>query len=423
MARVDVLIAGGGIIGSGIAWALARRGVGGITVVDLDLSGIYASSELNAGGARATWWQPVNIATCATTLRFFREHRGEFGFRENGYLWLYDDAGLFARAREKTHLQNSAGLDVETFSPKEVPRRFPIIDRSLDSLVGATFSPRDGLVNPNAVRAWYRREAEALGVKFLNRHYITGVTTRRSEAGSRIVDAVDVVELRADDPFDQTGRLRRALTTHRVPIDDVVGEDRLQCSVLINCLGAWSALFSAKVGIPDFTEPVRRQITMVDVRAEDRPRGVDLESTGMIVDANKVYFHPEGPHFLAGFSIADEAPGYDFTYDGSAFFQEHIWPRLYHRCSMFERCRDVGGWAGLYAVTPDRSGIAGAVGGFANLFEAHSFTGRGVMQSYGVANAMAELVRYGRYEEIDLSPLTRSRFTDPKRWAMEDLHI
>jgi glycine/D-amino acid oxidase-like deaminating enzyme len=341
-------------------------------------------------------------------------------------LWLYDDADLFARAREKMQLQNSIGLDVEALSPKEVPQRFPIIDRSLDSLVGATFSPHDGLVNPNAVRGWYRREAERLGVEFLDRHYITGVTTRRSaarEASSRVVEGVDIVEVRPDDPFDQNGLLRRALTTHRIPIEDVVEESRLECSVFINCLGAWSSLLSAKVGISDFTEPVRRQITMVDVRADDRARGVDLESTGMVVDANKVYFHPEGPHFLAGFSNADEAPGYDFTYDASSFFQEQIWPRLYHRCSLFERCRDVGGWAGLYSVTPDRSGIVGLVGGFANLFEAHSFTGRGVMQSYGVANAVAELVRFGHYQEIDLSPLTRDRFIDPKRWVTEDLHI
>src|SRR5262249_22970574 len=82
MDRVDVLIAGGGIIGTALAWALAGRGMGQIAVVDLDLGGLYASSELNAGGARATWWQPVNIATCAATLRFFRDHREEFGFRE-----------------------------------------------------------------------------------------------------------------------------------------------------------------------------------------------------------------------------------------------------------------------------------------------------------------------------------------------------
>ena len=54
MERVNVLIAGGGVIGSALAFWLAKRGVRDIQVVDLDLAGIYASSELNAGGARAS---------------------------------------------------------------------------------------------------------------------------------------------------------------------------------------------------------------------------------------------------------------------------------------------------------------------------------------------------------------------------------
>src|SRR5262245_35469891 len=106
MEHAHVLVAGGGIIGSALAWALARRGLSGIVVVDIDLPGHFASSELNAGGARATWWQPVNIATCAASLSFFREHREEFGFHQNGYLWLYDNEHLFARATAKRELQN-----------------------------------------------------------------------------------------------------------------------------------------------------------------------------------------------------------------------------------------------------------------------------------------------------------------------------
>ncbi|MGH7288059.1 MAG: hypothetical protein ACREI8_08600, partial [Myxococcota bacterium] len=73
--------------------------------------------------------------------------------------------------------------------------------------------------------------------------------------------------------------------------------------------------------------------------------------------------------------------------------------------------------------TPDRSGIAGAVRGFANLYEAHSFTGRGVMQSYGIACGMAALIATGAYSVVDLSALTRERFDDPRRWVTEDLHI
>jgi glycine/D-amino acid oxidase-like deaminating enzyme len=74
-------------------------------------------------------------------------------------------------------------------------------------------------------------------------------------------------------------------------------------------------------------------------------------------------------------------------------------------------------------VTPDRSGIAGAVAGFSNLFEAHSFTGRGVMQSYAIARNVAALLATGAWDDVDLSPLGRDRFDDPARWVPEALHI
>ncbi len=423
------MIAGGGIIGTSVAWALASRGIDEIVVVDLDLAGIYASSELNAGGARATWWQPVNIATCAATLDFFRSHRDEFGFHECGYLWLYDDEDLYRRACDKIPLQNAFGLDVEALDVVTLAERFPVLDRALGELVGSTHSPRDGLVNPNAVRGWYRREAEAAGVTFLDRHYIAGVRTARTSPVNgtgpmlRRVCEVDVCEVRSGDRTDETGVLKDILTTHRVPPQQARAETRIRCETLINCLGAWSPIFSAKIGVSDVTEPVRRQITLVDVHASDLPSGVDLASLGMIVDSSDLYFHPEGGHVLAGYSIPGEPPGFDFAYDGRAFFEAHIWPRLAHRASSFERCDHVRGWAGLYAVTPDRSGIAGAVEGFSNLFEAHSFTGRGVMQSYGIARAIAELVDTASTGDLDIGALARSRFADPARWVTEDLHI
>lgn len=424
--RADVLVVGGGIIGSSVAFSLASCGVRDVVVVDLDLAGVYASSELNAGGARATWWQPVNIESCRRTLAFFRENAERFGFRPKGYLWLFSDAARFARARERCGLQNAHGLGVELLEVADVARRFPIVDRALDDLVGATFSPGDGLVNPNAVRQWYRERAESAGVRFENRHYAAGVVTSRvaGPGGTlRRISAVDVVEVAHRSALQDADLLREILVSHRVPPAAQRCETRIACEVVINCLGAWSPLFSAKIGVSDVTEPVRRQISLVDVHAGDLAEGVELADLGMIVDASDLYFHPEGPHVLAGYSIPDESPGFDFDYDGRDFFEQYLWPRLAHRCSSFERCGHVRGWAGLYAVTPDRSGIAGRVKGFTNLFEAHSFTGRGVMQSHAVGQALAELVSTGRYGELDLSPLTRERFEDRSRWVVEELHI
>ncbi len=420
--KADVLVAGGGVIGSAVAWALASRGVSDVVVVDLDLAGLYASSELNAGGARATWWQPVNIETCAVTLDFFRQHREELGFQERGYLWLHGDAALFEVAQQKLALQNDFGLGVEILKPGEVVERFPVLDTDPARLVGATFSRRDGLVNPNAVRQWFRREAESLGVRFLNRHYVSGVRTARQPNSQRRVDWVEVSEIAGRDPMDSEGSIREILTTHTLRPEMIESRERFACNVVVNCLGAWSPLFSAKVGISDVTEPTRRQICMVRVQHEDEDRLKALLSLGMVVDASNLYFHPEGSDILAGYSIPEEAPGFDFDYDGETYFMEYVWPRLAECSSMFERCKHVRGWSGLYAVTPDRSGIAGPISGFTNLYEAHSFTGRGVMQSYGVATALAEWIDLGK-PPGRLAAMNRDRFVDRTKWLVEDLHI
>jgi glycine/D-amino acid oxidase-like deaminating enzyme len=276
------------------------------------------------------------------------------------------------------------------------------------------------------VRAFFRRGAEARGVRFRNRHYVAGVETALAggPAGvARRVAAIEALEVEPVRPGDEDGVVRDILTRHRVPGARVRGERRIACDVLVNCLGAWSPILSAKLGVRDVSEPVRRQIALVDVRAADLPAGARLPDLGMIVDASGLYFHPEGAHVLAGWSTPDEPPGFDFAYDGEAFFEREIWPRLAHRASAFERCAHVRGWSGLYAVTPDRSGVAGAVGGFANLFEAHSFTGRGVMQSHAIARNVAALIAAGSWDDVDLSPLSRERFGDPGRWIVEPLHI
>src|SRR3990172_526997 len=94
--RASVLIAGGGVIGSAIAAAPVEGGgrgggVLGVCVLDLDLAGRYASWELTAGGARATWWHEVNVASCRDTIELFEREREALSFRQRGYLWLYDD--------------------------------------------------------------------------------------------------------------------------------------------------------------------------------------------------------------------------------------------------------------------------------------------------------------------------------------------
>ena len=400
--RFDLIVIGAGVVGSSVAMGLAERGLKTLTV-DIDLSGRLSSSEKNAGGVRATWWQRVNIALCRASIEYYQRIRDEVGFRQKGYLWLYDE-DTFPRAQEHLPLQRELGHPIETLTPAEVARRFPEIDK-LDGIAGATFSPEDGLINPNLLKEHYRHRALKHRAQFLDRTYVVAIDPGASE--------IRLQCWQSDDPHTDEGLVR--MMTQDGPGEAEQGRIfELVADSLVLASGAWSPSALRAIGMRNYTEPIRRQICLVDNRT------TNLANYGMIVDTSGVYFHNEGPHILAGYSPPEEPAGYHFNYDGEPFFQNEIWPRLFARMSSMERLRHVTGWAGLYEVSPDRSAIVGLAK--PRVYEAHSFSGRGVMQSYGAGQALADLIAHGKYGNLDASALSRDRF-DRNELIREDLHI
>jgi sarcosine oxidase, subunit beta len=398
----EVVLIGAGIIGSSVAMGLAERGLK-VAVVDIDLSGRLSSSEKNAGGVRATWWQPVNITLCRDSIRYYESIRDEVGFRQKGYLWLYDDE-TWPKACDHLEVQRALGHSIEALTPAEVNRRVPEIDR-LDGLAGATFSPADGLINPNLLKQYYRTRAITAGAKFLDRIYVDAASVEADEVRLQCAQAAaplndeDLAQLMTDDGG---GGARPG------------NQFELRADAVAITTGAWSDNLLNLFGLKNYSEPIRRQICLVDNRA------TNFAAYGMIVDTSGVYFHNEGAHILAGYSPPDTLPGRHFNYDGEPFFLDEIWPRMYARMSSCERMRHAGGWAGLYEVSPDRSAIIGRAA--PRVYEAHSFSGRGVMQSYGAGQALAELIAEGRYLKFDASALSRERF-DRNQPVLEELHI
>ncbi|HKN12889.1 MAG TPA: FAD-dependent oxidoreductase [Candidatus Binatus sp.] len=402
--RFDVIVIGAGVVGSSVTMALAERGLKTLAV-DIDLSGRLSSSEKNAGGVRATWWQRVNIALCRASIEYYQRVRDEVGFRQKGYLWLYDQE-TFARAVEHIPLQRELGHPIEALTRAEVNRRVPEIDK-LDGIAGATFSPADGLINPNLLKGHYRARALKLGAQFLDRTYVVAL-----DAGA---SSVRLQCWQSDEPHSDEGLVR--MMTQDGPGEAETGHVfELNCDSIVIAGGAWSPSAMKLLGLRNWTQPIRRQVCIVDNRE------TNLANYGMIVDTSGVYFHNEGAHILAGYSPPDEPPGYHFNYDGEPFFLNEIWPRMFARMSSMERLRHVTGWAGLYEVSPDRSAIVGRADPTKRVYEAHSFSGRGVMQSYGAGQALADLIAHGKYCAFDASALSRDRF-DRGEQVWEELHI
>ena len=400
----EILIIGAGLVGSSVAMHLAQQGAGNIRVIDVDLEGTLSSSELNAGGVRATWSQPLNILTSKISIEYFASVAEDVGYRPCGYTWLHTPESLprALKAREK---QRDLGWEVEAWDLAELQKQIPFIDK-VDDLAGALFAPKDGLVNPNLLKNHFRAKARSLGVIFDDRTWL------RSAEHSNSGIELKCEKYEADLGSDQKNQvLTGEAKIQASPIYKDPSQVSYQAKRVINCAGAWAAKVALILGYGSPAFAVRRQVAIFD------SRDIDLTPYGMIVDTSGVYFHPEASNGLAGIAERDEPLGYNFNYDGESYFQEKIWPALYERSSKFERLRHLTGWAGLYEVSPDESAIIGEVesGEFkatGRVFECHSFSGHGVMHSYAAGQALAEKMVKGRYESLDLSRLSGKRFED-----------
>lgn len=393
--RVDVLIVGAGVIGSAVAYHLARSGTSSVLVVDVDLDGELSSTELNAGGVRGTWSTPANIAMSRRTIDFLSAHADAVGYKPVGYAWLqkesqWDDA---LRTRE---LHVKSGWDVQVWDRSTLQQKLPFIDKASD-LAGALFGVRDGLVNPNALKMWFRDEATRAGVRFLGRTEFLGASYSGSDWSVRLGTHK---EMRLEEKLAVLSR------AESLPLEK---EELLTAKTWVNCAGAWAPQIAKRARVFCPSQAVRRQISLFATRS------LDLSPYGMIIDPSGVYFHPEATYGLSGFATPED-PSYSFRYDGESFFEEWIWPTLYERSTAFESLKHVTGWAGLYEVSPDHHGIVGqavdASGGLLPCYEAHSFSGHGVMHCFAAGEMTADAIHGRRSDWIDASLLGAGRFFD-----------
>lgn len=387
-AEADFVIVGAGIIGSSLAAELSKKGAQKIIVVDPDLEGSWSSTELNAGGVRATFHQEVNILTSKLSIEYFEKFADEVGYKPSGYLWLLD-AEKKSKALQAQKKWDKLKWETQFWDLKKLTQDRPFIDLTED-LEGALFSPRDGLINPNLLKNHFRSIAKKNGVQFFDRKLLVGSSGM-------------MLEFESYPLILDTNQKEKIFTNQSASQQ----KEKVRAQKVINCAGPWAAEVAKKLGYQSPSQAVRRQISFFDCR------GVDLSAYGMIIDTSGVYFHSEATSILAGRAIREEPVGFNFKYDGDSFFEEHIWHPLSMRSTAFEKLRHLNGWSGLYEISPDESAIVGSVND--RIFESHSFSGHGVMHSYGAAVALAELLTLGRYETLDYESLSGSRFLTGKQ--------
>lgn len=366
----DVVIIGGGIMGASTAYHLAKRGCTNVVVVEANEMFGLGSTGLNAGGIRYQFATAVNIELSKLSIdmmeRFPSEMDQELGIKRCGYLLMVDTDADLEQFRRNVALQNVHGVPSRIVTLDEIAALAPEVD--LTGIIGGSWCPRDGLVDPHGLLQGYISNARRLGATL-----VTGASAT----------AIDTTG----------GRIQRVVTPAGV----------IDTPAVVIASGPWSKQVGAMADVELPIEPIRRQIAVTapipGLRA-DFPFVIDF--------SRSLYFHREGAGILTGMSKHDEPPGFDTRVD-------EPW-RLHHLENAMERLpllADAGiaaEWAGLYEVTPDDQPILGALPQIDGLFCCAGFSGHGLMHGPAAGLVLAEEILDGRATTIDIDPLRWSRF-------------
>jgi glycine/D-amino acid oxidase-like deaminating enzyme len=360
------IVIGGGIIGASIAYFLA--GHGEVIVLEKDPSYQYASTTLSAASIRTQFSLPLNVRMSLFGASFFATMASRIGLVRRAYLILAAPENA-ATLRANRDMQLSEGADIAWLDARELEAQFSWLD--IKGLTGATLGlQNEGWFDAYSLLRALRTDAIGLGVRF------------------RHEEAVAI-----------------ELTTGRATAIRTASGERIAVDNLVIAAGPASGRVAGLAGIVLPVEPRKR--TVFVVRAP-------LQSAGMplVFDTSGMWIRPEGDGFICGISPPDAADR-----DASGDFEpqldlleDPLWPLLARRIPALEQLRLQRAWAGHYDMCLlDHNAIIGAYPDIPNLIIATGFSGHGVQHAPATGRGVAELIRFGRYRTLDLSPFGYER--------------
>lgn len=375
----DVIIVGGAVNGSSTAYFLANNPDfnGSILVIERDPTYAQSATALSSSSIRVQFSNPINIQISqygADFIRNFGEimqvdgEKPDLTFHENGYLFLADDKGFDVLKRlHNTQIENGAQIDL--LDVEQLKQKFPWVNT--DSLKGATFGRADeGWFDNYGMVNGFRRKARSLGVEYIEN------------------EVVDII------------REGNKITGIRLKTGDVIG-----CGTLVNCAGTRGAKVARMAGLEIPVEPRRRSLFVFACRTP-------LEgNVPLTIDPTGVFFRPEGQFYLGGTypKVDPEVDPEDFDVLHEEF-DEEVWPILAERVPAFEAIKVVNSWAGHYDYCVlDHNAIVGPHNEVDNFLFCNGFSGHGLQQAPAIGRGLSELITYGNYRALDLSPLSFQR--------------
>lgn len=369
--KAYVVIIGGGVIGSSIAYQLTKKNISDVVVLEQGDIGAQGATSTCLGGLRTQFSTAVNIRFSLISREIFRGFNEEFGieldFKPYGYLFLATNRAQWSVFENTSRLMNEMKIPIELLSPQDVGRRWPFL--SVQDLEGGSYSRDDGFYSPIDVLQAFVKKAKKKGALFLERVQVSSV----SVSGKKVVAVLttDGQEIKAD--------------------------------VVVNAAGPWAGQVAALAGLELPVSPLRRHLFFTDT-FDEAPNIFP-----MILDINSGwYIKREGQGLILGGPSGEKSFSHHIDFDA----EEWTAIESIRRVPALERAKIVRGWVGHYELTPDHHAAIGSFPELENFICAAGFSGHGFQHSPAAGMVVAELIADGRVQTEDIHPLRPARFRE-----------
>ena len=372
----DVIVVGGGIMGSATAYYLLKyQPELRVCVVEKDMSYRRSSTVLSDGNTRVQFNLKENIQMSLYGLEVYQRfaedmavdgQAPELDFRQQGNLFLADEDGKEA-AQAGVATQQALGAEVAWLEPEDIPPLYPYC--KLEGVAGASFGPKDGTLSPYNLLMAYKNKAVAMGADYLEAEVGTLQSDKRQMTGVVLADG-----------------------------------ERLHSSTILASAGAWVGGLLEPLGVKLPIKGIKRQVYFIQT-----PMEVSQKLPALFLPLGNYLIHEAGGNFITGKALASDPESYDDFSCSRERFEEELWPVLASYIPELERLKVARMWAGLYAVNHfDGNGIIGEWPLLEGLYLANGFSGHGLQQCHAVGRYLSERI-LRRDISLDLSRLGAER--------------
>ncbi len=377
--RARVVVIGGGIIGTSVAYHLAHLGIADVLLLERDR--LTSGTTWHAAGLMATFG---STSQTSTELRMYTrdlysrleaETGLATGLKQTGLIELAIEPGRLEEYRRVAAFNRLCGVEVHEISPREVTELFPLA--RVDDVLAGFYIPADGRVNPVDVTMSLARGARMRGARIIEGAPVTGFLTCRG-----------------------------AVTGVRTPQGDIEAE------YVVNCAGMWARQLGDLAGVNIPLQAAEHYYLLTEPID-----GVDSDWPVLEDPANYGYYREEGAGLMLGLFEPVCAPWQvagipaDFSFGELPPDWDRMAPyleRAMSRVPVSARAGIKKFFCGPESFTPDLLPIVGEAPELRNYFVAAGMNSIGILTGGGIGRVIAQWIADGR-PDVDVTAMNIDR--------------